>query len=65
MARRMIPQNGIATLKRQGATDDPAFEALEAEAQVHGRRTLFLIFAAAACLALALAGMTFLGWSAG
>ena len=64
-ARRLIPQTGIAALKRQGQTRDPAFESLEIDAVRLGRRALILILLAAATVALVLAGMTFLGWSAG
>jgi hypothetical protein len=64
-SRRLMPQAGIAALKRQGETEDAAFEALEAEALRNGRRTRLLMLLAAASLALTLAGMTFLGWSAG
>ncbi len=64
-ARRLMPRSGIAALRRRGETGDPAFEALDAEARRLARRSLALVLAGAACLALLMAGIAALGWPAG
>jgi hypothetical protein len=64
-ARRLMPQSGIAALKRRGETGDPAFETMDAEARRLARRSLYLVLAGAACLALLIAGIAVFGWRAG
>jgi len=63
-SRRLMPQSGIAAMKRRGLTDDPDFRALEERAEQLRRRVGALIFSGFACLGLLVAGMAYLGWDA-
>jgi hypothetical protein len=63
-AHRLMPQSGIAAMKRRGLTDDPDFRALDARTKRLQRRVGILILAGLICLALVIAGMAFLGWDA-
>jgi hypothetical protein len=63
--RCLMPQRGIVALRRRGLTDDPAFHALEAQAGRLQRRSLVLVLAGAALIALLGVGMKLLGWDAG
>ncbi len=63
-ARRLMPQSGIAAMKRRGLTDDPDFRALDARAKRLQRRVGILILAGLICLGLVIAGMAYLNWDA-
>ena len=63
-SRRLMPQSGIAAMKRQGLTEDRDFQDLEAQAERLRRRVGALIFAGFACFGLLIAGMALLGWAA-
>ena len=65
MTRRLVPQGGIAALRRQGLTDDPEFRALETEARRLQRRSMALVFVGAGLIGLLLVGLKLLGWDAG
>ena len=63
-SRRLMPQSGIAAMKRQGLTEDPEFQALEERAERLRRQVGVLIFSGFACFGLLLAGMAYFGWDA-
>lgn len=60
--RRLLPQGGIAAMKRQGLTDDPHFRILEARARRLHRQLALRLLAGLAAIGLVFAGKTYLGW---